>query len=179
MSLILSIVGAECTGKSTLALALAPALTQQTGQAWVVVHEHLRQWCDARGRTPRAHEQQCIAREQGRQIALAARHAHVIADTSALMVAVYSQVIFDDDSLLPDAIAQERLYAHTFVMQADFAWQPDGFQRDGPQQQSVVGQCLERALRNGSCRFDTLSGPLETRMAQVTDRVRRTTGRFS
>ena len=57
---LIALLGAECTGKTTLAQALA----QRLGVAWVP--EYLRSFCDAKGRTPRHEEQAHIVQEQTR-----------------------------------------------------------------------------------------------------------------
>src|ERR1700743_3626614 len=67
-----AVVGAESTGKSVLARALADALADEFGLRCAVVDEYLREWCDHEGRTPRAEEQMGIALEQVRRIDAAA-----------------------------------------------------------------------------------------------------------
>ena len=67
MSRIVALLGAECTGKSTLAEALARRFSAG------LVTEYLREWCDTHGRTPHQHEQAHIAAEQARRIDTAAR----------------------------------------------------------------------------------------------------------
>ena len=67
------------------------------GLGVAVVGEYLREFCDRERRTPRIDEQRGIAAEQARRIEAAAqRHDIVIADTSALMIAVYSDQVFGD-----------------------------------------------------------------------------------
>ena len=63
-ALRIAIVGAESTGKSTLAAALAAALAQPGGPRVAWVPELLREWCSRVGRTPQAHEQPGILRAQ-------------------------------------------------------------------------------------------------------------------
>ena len=67
-ALRIAIVGAESTGKSELAQALARHLASDFGLRAACVGEYLREWCDAHGRTPRADEQLGIAQEQQRQL---------------------------------------------------------------------------------------------------------------
>ena len=100
---LIAIVGAESCGKSTLARTLTARL-RADGLEAVCIDEYLREFCEQHGRTPRPDEQAAIAAEQSRRIA-AARHARllpvdvVVADTTALMTAVYSELIFGDRSL--------------------------------------------------------------------------------
>ncbi|MES2958020.1 MAG: ATP-binding protein [Pseudomonadota bacterium] len=141
---IIAIVGAESTGKSTLASALGPRITGQTGLRCAVVGEYLREWCDHEGRTPRVDEQAAIADEQHRRVLVAAAdHDVVVADTMPLMVAVYSQLLFRDDALLPMAIAAQRGAALTLLTALDLPWISDGHQRDGEH----VREPVDRALR--------------------------------
>jgi nicotinamide riboside kinase len=65
---VIALVGAECTGKSSLARQLADSLADATGLRCVTVAEVLREWCDHAGRTPRLQEQSSIAAEQARRI---------------------------------------------------------------------------------------------------------------
>ena len=101
---IIAILGAECTGKSSLAQDLGAALVA-AGQDVAVVPEYLRVFCDTHGRTPRVDEQRAIARAQTARIqAAAARHALVLADTTALVTAVYSDLVFGDTSLYDESV---------------------------------------------------------------------------
>ena len=56
--MIVVLLGAECTGKSSLTRLLGERLGVPT------VPEYLREWCLRAGRTPRAFEQAAIAAEQ-------------------------------------------------------------------------------------------------------------------
>src|SRR5437016_1337610 len=104
---VIAIVGAESTGKTTLARELAAALAID-GRRVARVDEVLREFCLQAGRTPRADEQATIARAQSQRIEQAARtHELVVADTTALMVAIYSQLLFNDRSLLAAALADQ------------------------------------------------------------------------
>ena len=103
----IAIVGAESTGKTALARALALRLGELTGQRCTWVGEWLRHWCEREGRTPRPDEQAAIARHQHAMIdTAAADHDVVVCDTTALMTAVYSDMLFNDRSLVNYAVAQ-------------------------------------------------------------------------
>ena len=56
----IALLGAESTGKTSLCLGITSAL-QSLGLNATAVPETLREWCDAKGRTPHAHEQAAIA----------------------------------------------------------------------------------------------------------------------
>lgn len=139
----IAILGAECTGKSTLAQQLTLAL-QSRGHHAFCVDEHLRNWCDLHQRTPRADEQARIAAAQQHAIQAALQqHDWVICDTTPLITALYSDLLFNDTSLYPTAIAQQRAYALTLLCGCDLPWVADGFQRDG----EAARQCFDQRLR--------------------------------
>lgn len=127
MSRLVALLGAECTGKSTLAEALARQFNAG------LVAEYLREWCDAHGRTPLQHEQVHIAATQAARIeAAAGTHPLVFCDTTPLITALCSQHYFNDDALLGDALAFHRRCELTLLCAPDLPWQADGFLRDGP-----------------------------------------------
>jgi nicotinamide riboside kinase len=165
--LVIAVVGAESTGKTTLAHQLAQALAEQ-GHDAVVVHETLRAFCERHGRTPRLDEQAAIAHEHSQRIEMAAqKHAVVIADTTALMTAVYSDLIFDDHSLYSRALAQHQQAGVTLLTALDLPWVPDGHQRDGPHVQRPVDDRVRRALIGAGLGFTVVSGQGGARVAQA------------
>ena len=163
----IALLGAESTGKTQLAAALAAHLARQ-GQRVCVVPEVLREWCDQTGRTPLEAEQDAIAREQARRSdAAAVGHAIVVADTTPMMIAVYSDYVFGDDSLYEFAWAHQRHYDLTLVTGLDLPWQADGLQRDGPHAREPVDALLRAALLRGGIGFQTIYGQGEARLQQV------------
>ncbi|HUP10225.1 MAG TPA: ATP-binding protein [Caldimonas sp.] len=162
---VIAIVGAESTGKSTLARALAQAV-RDAGRDAVAVGEALRDFCDREQRTPRLDEQAAIAAEQTRLIDEAAtRHAIVVADTTALMTAVYSEIVFGDTSLYAEAEAMHRGYALTLLTALDLPWQADGLQRDGPHVRAPVDAKVRAALARAAVGFSTVTGFGDARLA--------------
>ena len=132
---VIALLGAESTGKTTLAEALVHAL-RGDGRSAALVTEYLREFCDEHQRTPRQAEQAGIADMQTLRIADAARSADVVvADTTALMIAVYSHKVFDDTGLYASALDAHRACDLTLLTALDLPWQADGLQRDGPQVQ--------------------------------------------
>ena len=163
--MIVAILGAESTGKSTLAMALHDALTAQ-GRRVARVDEALREFCDTRGRTPQQHEQAGIAAEQTRRIGAAAQaHDIVIADTTALQIAVYSDIVFGDRSLYDTALQAQANYLHTLLCAVDLPWVADGLQRDGPQVREPVDTLLRTALQRHARGYAVVSGPGAQRTA--------------
>ncbi len=164
MSLVVALLGAESTGKTTLAQALAAALAVD-GRSVVLVPEYLREFCDARGRTPRQDEQSHIACEQTRRIALAASmHDLVVADTTALMIAVYSDTVFGDTSLYASAEAAHRAGCDLTLLTAlDLPWQADGLQRDGPHVREPVDALVRAALARTNVAYSVVFGRCDAR----------------
>ena len=136
---VIALLGAESTGKTTLAAALGAELARE-GHRVAVVDEYLREFCDRHGRTPRSDEQRGIADTQSARIEAAARtHEIVVADTSALMIAVYSDQVFGDTGLYAHAEqAHVRGCDLTLLTATDLPWQADGLQRDGPQVREIA-----------------------------------------
>ena len=164
---VIALLGAESTGKTTLARALKAALSTSSCSV-AVVGEYLREFCDAHCRTPRIDEQAHIAAEQTRRIEAArADHDIVIADTTALMIAVYSDLVFRDTGLYAAAQAAHARCDLTLLTALDIAWQPDGWQRDGPQVREPVDALVRAALGRARASYSVVAGTgaLRTRAA--------------
>jgi len=164
---VIALLGAESTGKTTLARALHRALQAQ-GHHVALVEEALREFCVRSGRTPRRDEQAGIARTQSQRIAEAARaHELVVADTTSMMVAVYHRLLFNDASLLPDAVAELAQQRVTLLMALDLPWVPDPGIRDGAHVREPVDTLLRDALRDGGVPFAVIAGSGEQRLANA------------
>lgn len=167
LSRLVTLLGAECTGKSTLAEALAAQFNAG------LVTEYLREWCDTHGRTPQQHEQAHIAAEQVRRIGTAAHeHALVICDTTPLITALCSEHYFDDPSLTADALAFQRRCDLTLLCAPDLPWQADGFLRDGPGVRAAFDARLRRALTTAGIAWADVSGVDALRLAAATAAIR-------
>jgi nicotinamide riboside kinase len=161
------LLGAESTGKTELSLALRAHFEQQ-GLRVAVVAEVLREWCMGAGRTPRPEEQLPIAEEQERRVDAAAADADlVIADTSALMVAIYSAMLFEDGTLYRFALQRQAGYDATLVTGLDLPWVADGLQRDGPHVREPVDALVRAALRKAQVPYQVVygSGPARLQSA--------------
>ncbi|MGE5453285.1 MAG: AAA family ATPase [Acidobacteriota bacterium] len=163
-SLVVGLLGAESTGKTTLALQLAAQL-QARGLRVAVVPEVLREFCDRHGRTPDAHEQADLAREQSRRIEQArAEYSLVIADTTALMIAIYSDYIFSDRSLYADALAAHQTIDLTLLTAVDLPWIADGVQRDGEHVRAPVDALIRHTLRHAGVSHSVVQGEGDARL---------------
>jgi nicotinamide riboside kinase len=171
-ALLIAVVGAESTGKTELARALAWRIEKHTGLSCAAVPEHLRAWCEREGRTPRRDEQAAIAASQSAAIdAAAGEHAVVVCDTTALMTAVYSRMVFDDASLVDAAVAWQRRCALTLLTALDLPWVADGLQRDGPQVRAPVDRLLRELLIGHRLPWALVGGAGATRVDHALDAV--------
>lgn len=153
-----ALLGAESTGKTQLSLDLAAGLRAR-GLQVAVVAEYLREWCVREGRTPRPEEQLPIAQEQERRVDTAAgAHDVVIADTTSVMVAIYSAMLFADGTLLQFAQERLRTYHAVLVTGLDLPWVADGLQRDGPHVREPVDALVRSALESAGVPYQVVYG---------------------
>ncbi|MEK9776312.1 MAG: ATP-binding protein [Quisquiliibacterium sp.] len=161
------IVGAECSGKTCLARALAG----EFDVPWVP--ELLREFCDLQGRPPRAKEQRELMREQiwreSQALKQASEHgaSFLICDCTPLVTALYSQVLFEDESLLLEARAHQTAYRVTLLTDVDIDWKPDGIQRDGEAARSRFDQVLRDRLRQYRIAHTLITGKPLDRLAKA------------
>ena len=153
----MALLGAESTGKTALAQGIQ-AHFQARGIPTALVPEYLRTWCDAAGRTPRPEEQQGIAQEHARQLSAPTDVRLLVADTTPLMVAVYSDYLFGDRSLYPFALEHQRSYHLTLLTGLDLPWVADGLQRDGAHVREPVDTLVRAALDSAGISYRIVYG---------------------
>ena len=165
------ILGAESTGKTTL----AQALSSHFACPWVP--EYLREFCQNQGRTPQRDEQAQIMQMQAHGEDSAAAQAgqtqrdFVFCDTAPLMTAIYSEFIFADASLLPAARALHTHYALTLLLAPDIDWVADGLQRDGAHVRAPVHQRIHDELTAQALPFALIEGAGDLRLAAALQAV--------
>lgn len=159
----IAILGAESSGKSVLAQALAAHFDT----LWVP--EYLREFVEVGGRVPISEDQLLIAKTQLARENLAAANARscLFCDTTPLMTALYSRLYFDE--IDPELVALELAhnYQFTIVTAPDFPWEPDGLLRESPQVRQQVHEDLLALLDERQIPFMLVEGSLEARMQQV------------
>ena len=158
-----AILGAESSGKSTLADALAA----HYGTVWVP--EYLREFVDTHGRVPFEHDQFGIARTQLERERAAMRDAtrFLFCDTTPLMTALYSRVYWgrvDEELARLEAVHD---YDWTFVTAPDSPWEPDGLQRESEEVRQMVHRMLVETLDARGIPYVLLGGSLPQRLRQV------------
>jgi NadR type nicotinamide-nucleotide adenylyltransferase len=158
-----AVLGAESSGKSSLAEALAAYYHS----LWVP--EYLREFVDTLGRVPQAHEQILIARTQVAREDQAAEQAnrYLFCDTTPLMTAIYSRHYFVEPDAELRALVEQRRYGFTIVTAPDMPWTPDGLQRESEAIRQKVHEELLEELRQRSIPYLLVSGELQDRIAQV------------
>lgn len=159
----IAILGAESSGKSQLAEALA----NRYQTLWVP--EYLREFVETHQRVPQAEEQILIATTQvQRETALALRAKDwLFCDTTPLMTAIYSRHYF---SVADAALAQLELshaYDFTLVTAPDFPWTADGLQRESASVRQRVHEELLDILEQREIPFLLVEGGLQNRLEQV------------
>ncbi len=161
---VIALLGAESTGKTELARAICCRLRER-GIPAALVGDSLREWCDREGRTPLPDERTGIATEQTRRIEAAAAQGVVVADTTALMMAVYSDMLFDDRSLYAGALAAQRQYAITLLAALDLPWAANGLQRDGAHLREPVDALVRAALGRAGLAYAVIHGEGSARLS--------------
>lgn len=170
-----AICGAESTGKSTLLRDLQDRLKQH-GVAHAVVPETLRDWCEHHQRLPLASEQAAIAQTHAQAIvdrvrdlqtrlaqAQAGPWAVLLADTSPLTTALYSQHHFQDPQGLDACVQFERGFSQRLLLGLDLPWVADGPWRDGPSHQAAFDRLLREQLQTHALPHQVIYGREEQR----------------
>ena len=158
-----AILGAESTGKSTLAAALA----RRYRSAWVA--EYLREFVETEQRVPFEADQLRIAQMQmEREDATAAgTRGLLFCDTTPFMTALYSTVYWGRIDPALAALDVHHDYAVTLVAAPDVPWVADGLQRASAAVRQQVHQALVDKLAHRAIAFTLLTGSLEQRLAQA------------
>lgn len=160
----IALLGAESTGKTTLAAGLAAAV-RRDGHTAAVVPEVLREWCERERRTPRPEEHLAIAQEQERRVDAAAAAAQVvIADTTALMVAIWGGLLLEGDPLLRFALERQRGYDLTLLTGLDLPWVADGLQRDPAHPREAVDALVRDLLARADVAYRVVYGTGDDRL---------------
>ncbi|MFM2033570.1 MAG: hypothetical protein RJA32_205 [Pseudomonadota bacterium] len=176
----IAFVGAECSGKTSLAQSLADTFSKEYPSAYVP--EYLRLFVDQENRTPRPDEQVGIAMEQQsleRTLAndLIKQHSNpdfvlLFCDTTPLMTCIYSEVVFGGTNPELFKIAKAHDYDLTIFTQNDFPWQEDGLQRDGPVAQTKVHFRVKARLEELQIPYQTAFGDPVLRLQKTQNSVR-------
>jgi NadR type nicotinamide-nucleotide adenylyltransferase len=158
------VLGAESTGTTTLAAALAAHYRTR----WVP--EYGREYCemlpDLFTHEWRTEEFVAIAREQNGREDDAARSASpvLICDTDAFATAIWHERYLNTRSREVEALAADRRPAHTFVTDVDIPFVQDGL-RDGEAIRTAMHDRFIDRLRGAARPFTVVRGGVEQRVA--------------
>ena len=158
-----AILGAESTGKSTLAAELA----RRYDTLWVP--EYLREFVETEQRVPMETDQFDIAGVQmEREDAAAARaRGFLFCDTTPFMTAVYSGVYWGRVDPALAALDLHYDYDVTLVAAPDLPWVAVGLQRESAAVRQQVHEALVDKLKRRVIAYTLLTGSLEQRLAQA------------
>lgn len=127
----IGLLGAESSGKTTLAVALVSELNNR-GIPAVLVPEYLRTWCEQSGRLPTIEDQAEILRGQiAAEDTTARAHpdAVLVCDPAAITTPLYSQLYFGKAINIETELL--RRYQRLIWCNIDIDWSPDPL-RDSP-----------------------------------------------
>ena len=119
----IALLGAESSGKTTLATELTTAL-RELGYNAGMVPEYLRTWCKENSRLPKFDDQGVILEGQLALEENAATQFDVlVCDPAAITTGFYSMEYFGSDLHLEWDLIDR--YDQLFLCDIDFPWQPD------------------------------------------------------
>lgn len=161
----LAILGAESSGKSTLAAALAA----HYGTLWVP--EYLREFVEEQGRVPAESDQFFIARTQmeHEDAAAALAQRYLFCDTTPLMTAIYSRWYWQRVDAQLAQLERRHEYAFTLVTAPDCPWEADGLQRESEAVRQTIHEQVLQVLAQRGIGYLLVSGSLAERMQQAVD----------
>lgn len=163
----IDVVGGECTGKTSLSLALVARLPGE------YVAERVRVFVERHGRVPQRHEQPGLIDEAVEAINEAGRRADsarmgwVVTDAGPLMTAVYSRLYYSDDTLDVPALAATAETGLIVWCAPDIPWIADPGQRDGPQYRMSADRLIGDIVSRTDRPTIRVEGPLEQRVEAV------------
>jgi NadR type nicotinamide-nucleotide adenylyltransferase len=167
-----AVTGSECTGKTTLALALA----------WhyrtVSVPEFVRAWVDQNARAPRLGDVDAIARGHIHLADSLADSAYrvLFLDTDLLSTWVYSRHYFGDCPPWVGGAVNERAADCYLLCGIDVPWIADGVQRDRAHRRPQMQALFRSELERRGLTFVEVKGLHSERMATATEAVDRLLG---
>jgi len=163
-----AVVGAECSGKTTLARALAEAF--QT----VCVPEYAREYLQGRGQPCTPADLRLIAARQAALEDELARQANrvLICDTNLLTTQLWHEHYFGDCPADLRDLARQRTADLTLLCDAAVPWAADGL-RDAPQSRAWFQQQFEAELTAQGRPYVMFSGSGEQRRAAAIEHVGR------
>lgn len=161
------LTGAESTGKSTLAKAIAAHYDAPLS------HEYVRHYVDKLDRELDLQDLLPIARGQIAAENDAVQQAERIAfhDTNILSSIIYAQHYFEQSIPEADQALKTGDYTLYLLCEADIPWVADAGQRESPQTREHLQQKFETELSLRKLPHLKISGSLEARLRQAINAI--------
>jgi len=164
-----AVVGAESTGKTTLAEQLA----QCFDTVWLP--EYGREYMDRKKSHPEPEDIANIAREHIRREDAFVRKANriLVCDTELMVTCVLSDYYFGrcPEWIIKESV--ERKFDLYLLTDTDIAWEADPFQREGPEVRKMLHQRFIRELKQRGLAFVLVSGTVEERKKTAVKAINR------
>ncbi|WP_147819369.1 AAA family ATPase [Salidesulfovibrio onnuriiensis] len=156
------VTGSECTGKSTLALALAAHFGVRAAP------EFLRRYFEMKNGVLTLEDAVPIAQGQiaGEDEREMAGDNPVICDTNPLSSVVYNNYYYGSSPAWIEGRLQSRSYHHYLLCGIDVPWRADG-QRDRPGEREHLQGLFRAELVRRGCAYTELFGGPEARLAEA------------
>ncbi len=154
------VTGSECTGKTTLARALA----KHYETVWVP--EYARQFVAKTGTVPKFRDVESIARGQLELEDSLAAEANqlLVLDTDLLSTIVYSRHYFGDCPQFIEVALHERAGDLYLLADIDLPWVAEGQQRDRGDRREEMQELFRQALRDRGLSFVDIRGSCARRL---------------
>ena len=161
------LIGAESTGKTTLAEGLAAHYET------VWAPEYLRAFVEEKGALPEPGDTLLIAQRHRAQEEALARRAHrlLVYDTDLISTCVYSRYYFGACPPVVERWSYERSADLYLLTDTDLPWTADPGQRDGPDVRAALHALFQRELEERGVPYARVSGSLEERMETAIEAI--------
>jgi NadR type nicotinamide-nucleotide adenylyltransferase len=161
------VTGPDCTGKTTLASALA------TRHRTIWSPEFARQYVDRVGRPLTADDVEPIALGQLAAEDAAASQARglLVLDTDLVSTCVYSRHYYRQCPPWLEALARSRLADLYLLLGVDVPWLPDGLMREEPERREELYGRFRRTLRRWNAPVVEIHGDWDERRARAFEAV--------
>lgn len=155
-----AVTGSECTGKTTLARALA----EHYGTVWVP--EFVREFVEQKGAAPVLADVESIARGQAALEDEMTDRANrlLILDTDLLSTVIYSEHYYGSCPASVEQTVADRPADLYLLCDIDVPWSPDGEQRDRGDRRQELQALFRDAMIQRALNFVEVSGSPRDRM---------------
>jgi len=161
----IAITGPECSGKSTIALALASNF--QTN--WIP--EAARSYLEKLGRPYVQEDLDTIARRQQLMIDGARNRDVLITDTEMLVLKIWSEVKYGSVSGFIESLWRNQDFDLYLLCAPDIPYEEDPL-RENPDNRNELFELYKAELEKSNRNFIVLSGNLESRLQSAIEKIK-------